>query len=161
MKNFIKEGCTVSLVAPYDVASGAGFQVGAIFAVASFTAASGDSVEGCRKGVFTLAKTSAQAWTQGQKIYWDNVNKRCDSDSTVGMLIGTAHVAAANPSATGEVILNCAAPSTLEGPQAAIADIATADATDLASAQALANANKAKINAILAALRAAGIIAAA
>lgn len=160
MKNFIKEGCAVTLTAPYDVASGAGFLVGAIFAVASATAASGAEVEGCRKGVFALAKTSAQAWTQGQKIYWDNTNKRCDSDSTVGMLIGTAHVAADNPSATGEVILNCGAPATAEGPQAAIADIATADATDLASAVTLANANKAKINAILTALRAAGIIAA-
>ncbi|WP_136419966.1 capsid cement protein [Herbaspirillum sp. ST 5-3] len=160
MKNFIKEGCVVTLTAPYDVASGAGFLVGAIFAVASYAAVSGAAVEGCREGVFTLAKTSAQAWTQGQKIYWDDANKRCDSDSTVGMLIGTAHIAAANPSATGEVILNCCAPSTLEGPQAAIADIATADATDLASAEALANENKAKINAILAALRAAGIVAA-
>lgn len=36
---------------------------------------------------------------------------------------------------------------------AAIAAIATADATDLASAVALANVNKAKINAILVALK--------
>lgn len=42
---------------------------------------------------------------------------------------------------------------------AAVADIATADATDLATAQALANANKAKINALLAALRTAGLLA--
>lgn len=43
--------------------------------------------------------------------------------------------------------------------QTAIADIDTADATGLDTAQALANANKAKINAILAALRSAKIIA--
>lgn len=42
--------------------------------------------------------------------------------------------------------------------QAAIADVSTANATDLATAQALANANKVKINAILAVLRSAGII---
>lgn len=161
MQNFIQSGKHVTLAAPYDVASGAGFLVGAIFAVAVRSALSGNPVEGCREGVHELPKTSAQAWTQGQKIYWDDANKRCDSDSTVGQLIGMAADAAANPSATGKVILNCCAPSTLEGPQAAIADIATADATDLASAEALANANKAKINAILAALRAAGIIAAA
>lgn len=41
---------------------------------------------------------------------------------------------------------------------AAVADIATADATDLDSAVALANANKAKINALLAALRTAGLL---
>lgn len=159
MDNYIQKGNTVTLVAPYDVASGGGFLVGAIFAVAVRAALTGATVEGERTGVFELAKTNAQAWTQGQKVYWDDTNKRCDSDSTVGMLIGTAHAAAANPSTTGEVILNGCAPSTAEGPQAAIADIATADATDLATAQALANANKAKINAILAALRAAGVIA--
>lgn len=43
-------------------------------------------------------------------------------------------------------------------PLAKIAAIATADATDLASAEALANANKAKINAILASLTAAGLM---
>lgn len=37
---------------------------------------------------------------------------------------------------------------------AALTPVATADATDLASAVALANANKAKINAIIAALKA-------
>jgi hypothetical protein len=42
---------------------------------------------------------------------------------------------------------------------AAVADIATADATDAASAVTLANATKAKVNALLAALRAAGLLA--
>lgn len=42
---------------------------------------------------------------------------------------------------------------------AAVADIATADGSDAATTQALANATKAKVNALLAALRAAGIIA--
>lgn len=42
---------------------------------------------------------------------------------------------------------------------AAVANVTTADATDLASAEALANANKAKINELLASLRAAGILA--
>jgi hypothetical protein len=43
--------------------------------------------------------------------------------------------------------------------QTAIADVSTADATDLTSAVALANANKAKINTILAMLRTHGLIA--
>lgn len=43
--------------------------------------------------------------------------------------------------------------------QSAITDVTTADATDAATAVTLANANKAKINAILAALRSAGVIA--
>lgn len=43
-------------------------------------------------------------------------------------------------------------------PAAAEAAVATADATDLASAVALANANKAKINALLVKLRAQGML---
>ena len=42
--------------------------------------------------------------------------------------------------------------------QAAITNVTTADATDATTAAALANADKAKINAILAALRSAGVI---
>lgn len=44
------------------------------------------------------------------------------------------------------------------GGQAAIADVDTANATDLASAQALANALKTKVNTLLAELRTAGIL---
>ena len=43
--------------------------------------------------------------------------------------------------------------------QAAEADISTADATDLPTAQALANATKVKVNALLAKLRTLGLIA--
>jgi hypothetical protein len=45
------------------------------------------------------------------------------------------------------------------GQASAIADVSTADATDLTSAIALANANKAKVNAILSMLRTHGLIA--
>jgi hypothetical protein len=45
------------------------------------------------------------------------------------------------------------------GQASAIADVSTADATDLASAISLANANKAKINSILSMLRTHGLIA--
>jgi len=40
-----------------------------------------------------------------------------------------------------------------------VASVSTANATDLASAEALANANKVAINALLAALQAAGLMA--
>lgn len=123
MKNAVQEGHVLTLVAPYAVSSGAGALVGSIFAVATADVANGEEGEFCTHGVHTLTKTSAQAWTQGQKIYWDNSNKRCDNDSTVGMLIGAATVAAANPSSTGAVRLNGVAPSSSEGPQAAIADL--------------------------------------
>jgi predicted RecA/RadA family phage recombinase len=106
MTNYQQEGKSLTLVAPYDVASGAGFLVGSIFAVANFTALNGADVEGTTKGVFELAKVSAQAWTQGALIYWDNTAKNCTTTSTSNKLIGVATAAAANPSATGFVRLN-------------------------------------------------------
>lgn len=121
--NYVQEGKVLDLTAPYDRTTGQGFQVGSLFAVALGTALSGAAIRGQINGVWTLAKTSAQAWTVGQKIYWDNSNKRCDSDSTVGQLIGVATAVAANPSSTGSVRLNGIAPATAEGPQLAEADL--------------------------------------
>ena len=121
--NYIQPGAILTLTAPYDRLSGEGAQVGSIFGVATSDVLSGAAGEFDTEGVWSLAKTSAQVWTVGQKIYWDNGNKRCDSDGTVGMLIGVATAAATNPSSTGYVKLNGSAPSSSEGPQAAEADL--------------------------------------
>lgn len=120
MQNYIQPGETLTLVAPYDRLSGEGALVGAVFGVAVSDVL--NTVEGqfLTKGVFTLAKTSAQSWAQGDKIYWDNSNKRCDNVSTVGQLIGVALEIAANPTSTGVVKLNESVPSASEGPQGAI-----------------------------------------
>lgn len=106
MKNFVQPGNTLPLTAPYDVSSGAGFQVGALFAVALCAAVAGAQVEGVIRGVYTLPKPDAQAWAVGARIYWDDVNKRCDSDAAKGSLIGVAVTAAANASTVGHVRLN-------------------------------------------------------
>lgn len=158
--NYVQEGDVINLTAPVGgVVTGTGYLIGTLFVVALVTAAAGESFAASVEGVFILPKTSAQAWTEGQKVFWDNTNHRADSDATVGQLIGVAVAVAANPTATGAVRLNCGVPALAEGAQAAIADIATADATDLASAEALANAIKAKFNTLLAELRIVGIIA--
>lgn len=118
-ESYRQPGSTLKLVAPYArTSSGLGAKIGSIFGVTV------DAVENAADGMFMLdgvhelAKTSAQAWTQGDRIYWDDSNKRCDTDSAVGMLIGFAVSDAANPSSTGEVKL-CGLPELLEGPQAA------------------------------------------
>lgn len=106
MKNFVQDGDLVTVAAPYDVASGAGALVGTLFGVASSTAASGADVVIATEGVFTLAKVSAQAWTVGAAIYWDNTDKVCTTTSSGNTLIGKALAVAANPSSTGVVRLN-------------------------------------------------------
>lgn len=106
MKNYVQPGENITLAAPYDVAAGAGALVGTVFGVAQDTVTSGNDVVLVRRGVFDLAKTSAQAWTVGAKIYWDDTNKVCTTTATSNTLIGAAVAAAANPSATGRVLLD-------------------------------------------------------
>lgn len=118
--NYIQPGNVITLAAPYQRNTGLGAQVGSIFGVALQTVANGVDGEFQTTGVWYLAKLSTDEWAQGDKVYWDNSNKRCDTDPTVGMLIGVATEAAANPSSSGYVRLNGSAPSTAEGPQAAI-----------------------------------------
>jgi len=106
MKNYVQDGDTLSLVAPYDRLSGQGMMVGSIFGVAAVDALSGASVEVEVDGVFDIEKVSAQAWTAGALIYWDDTAKNATSVSTSNKLIGVAVQAAANPSSTGRVRLN-------------------------------------------------------
>jgi len=108
MKNFVHPGEYVPVAAPYDVASGAGALVGSIFGVATVGVLSGATVELALTGVFDLKKTSAQAWTVGARIYWDDTNKECTTTASTHKLIGVAVAVADNPSATGRVRLSSA-----------------------------------------------------
>ena len=72
MKNYIAPGENITLPAPYDVAAGGGALIGTICGIAQGAAVTGAEVVFARRGVFEHAKTSAQAWTVGAKIYWDD-----------------------------------------------------------------------------------------
>jgi len=115
-KNYTQAGDVIPLIAPSGgVVSGSGVRVGVCFGVALHNADAGDSVEVQRCGVFTLPKVSAQAWTQGQAIYWDD-NAVGGAVATTAItagniFIGFAAKDAANPTATGSVVLNGSAPT--------------------------------------------------
>lgn len=106
MKNYIQPGCTLELVAPYDVASGAGAKVGSIFGVATDSVLSGASQSFAVEGVFDLAKTTSQAWSQGAPLYWDNSGKLVTTVSTSNLFIGHAVVAALSADTVGRVRLH-------------------------------------------------------
>jgi len=110
-KNFIQPGDVVTLTNEdhtdaVTINSGEGFLVGSIFGVAQGDVAVGDDGEFDTRGAYDLAKVSAQAWTVGQKIYWDDSVKLCTTTSGGNTLIGVAIAVADNPSATGIVRLN-------------------------------------------------------
>lgn len=90
MNNFKQKGDVLTFAAPYAVASGAGFLVGSIFAVATNAAASGASVEGLTEGVVELTALSTDTTTVGAKVYWDNTNKRITTTSAGNTLVGVA-----------------------------------------------------------------------
>jgi hypothetical protein len=95
----------------------------------------------------------------GDKIYVsDNAGELADAAGTTTRLIGERVSAS-------EIFVDidmAGSDITAEFTQAAVvAAIATADATDEASAVTLANATKAKVNELIAALKTAGIVASA
>ena len=95
MKNYVQPGNTITLTAPYAVASGDGLLVGSIFGVASGTAALGETVEAALTGVYDLKKVASQAWAAGDKVYWDNTAREATKTTTSNTLIGVAMVAVA------------------------------------------------------------------
>lgn len=104
MKNYIQPGNVLTIPAPTGgVVSGAPVISGSLIGIADATAAEGEEVAVSTEGVFELAKTSAQAWTLGAKVYWDGTNSVATTTATGNTLIGIAAAAAANPSALGLV----------------------------------------------------------
>ena len=99
MKNYVQPGATITLTAPYDVASGAGLLVGSIFGYAKHAAKAGEQVETLIEGVVDGAK-SAGAVTQGAKLYWDNTAKALTTTASGNTLVGTATQAAASADPT-------------------------------------------------------------
>lgn len=150
MKNYVQKGDVVTLAAPYDRLSGQGAQVGSVFGVAAVDVLSGVSAEFQTEGVFDITKDTS-VFAQGDKVYWDDSAKKCSS--TAGYPIGSAMKAQLTGDST--VRVNLEPPARIS---ATVAAEATANGSDAATTQALANALKTKVNAILSALKAAGLM---
>jgi predicted RecA/RadA family phage recombinase len=106
MKTYVQPGEVLEFtaVAPGAV-SGTGQKIGDLLVIATITAATGQPFTGLRLGVVEHAKVSAQAWTEGQQINWDNATRLMTTVTTGNFRVGVAAKAAANPSATGFVVL--------------------------------------------------------
>jgi len=105
MKTFSQEGEVLTFTAPANVTAGTGVKIGDLLVIPTITVLSGAQFTGVRVGVVEHAKLSAQAWTEGQQVNWDDTNKRFTTVTTGNFLAGIAYKVAANPSATGLVIL--------------------------------------------------------
>lgn len=107
MKNFRQPADTIDLTAPGGgVVSGNGYKIGQIFGVAARTEAAGNLFPLMVTGAHDLPKTSAQANTEGQLVYWDDTGKKVTTTASGNLLIGVAIQVAVNPSDVGRYRLN-------------------------------------------------------
>lgn len=95
MKNYIQDGDTLPVTAPYALLSGAGCLVGSLFGVACADALISTEVEVKTTGVFDFPKAASQAWTVGARVYWDDTAKNCTTTASTNKLIGVAVAAVA------------------------------------------------------------------
>jgi predicted RecA/RadA family phage recombinase len=108
MKTYIQPGNTITVAAPYAVASGEGLLVGALFGIAAGAASLGETVEAALVGVYELKKIGSQAWSVGDRIYWDNTARQATKVTTSNTLIGVAteNMAGGAGDVIGKVRLN-------------------------------------------------------
>jgi predicted RecA/RadA family phage recombinase len=106
MKTYIRDGDRIPLTAPAGgVVAGRGYLIGDLFVVAISSAAAGVTFTGQVEGVIEHAKVSAQAWTEGAALYWDNTAFNVTTTVGSNKKIGHAAAVAVNPSAVGLVRL--------------------------------------------------------
>ncbi len=105
MKNYLQNGVIFPMVATAAVTSGEGQQVGDVFGVANKSAVVGEEYGLVRHGVFELDKVNAEAWSKGEKLYWDDTAKLVTTTATDNALIGFAWGDEPDPSESGTVCL--------------------------------------------------------
>ncbi len=109
-KNYIQEGSTLTLTAPSGgVTSGEGYVIEGLFVVALGTADAGAEFEGKVVGVFELTKAAAESgkdFAAGERVFWDNTEKRVDKTNAAFFPIGVATKAATSTATSIHVRLD-------------------------------------------------------
>lgn len=187
----ISEGKILTLTAPEGgVTSGVPVKIGTLVVVPQVTADAGASFAAASEGVHSVTKVGSQAWTEGAVVYWDAGDARFTTTAADGYPAGVAVEAVGSGAGetTGKVklfgagffqsaviaALGGSLTGTVDGDLADIAAIAlstsntyTDAAVNSAVNTAITSANlqlkelQTKVNALVAALKAAGLMAVA
>jgi len=170
--NYKREGDSVRVVltsGQTGVAVGEGYKIGSqVGVVLSLTrsgqtvfnnvaSAEGDVAVVALEGVFAVAKASG-ALTLGQKLYWDNTAGNVTGTGSGNTFMGFADVAAASDATTVDIRL-VQSDASGAAVAAVVAAVTTANGSDASTTQALANQLKTSLNEVIAALKAAGLMA--
>lgn len=107
MKNWVSSGDNIIMVTPVAVTAGVPVVLNSgFFGIPASTAVAGATVSFSQFGVFSgMPKTVGQAWTVGQKLYWDPATSKFTNVVGALSLVATATKAAAVADTTGELVL--------------------------------------------------------
>jgi len=150
-QNYKQPGDVLAVTAGATFTAGTPVTQGKLTGVPLNSGVSGDTIQLQICGVFELVKAAPLVITQGDRVFWSGTEvTKTTSDTPIGIAAASAVSAAT----VVEVLLyEAGAP-----PQAAaLVDVSTTNASDLATAIALANALKTSHNTLLANLRAVGL----
>jgi predicted RecA/RadA family phage recombinase len=136
-----------------DTAAGTVVPMGTIFGVATEDLPANRPASLAISGVFAVTKAAANAMTRGAVVAWDVGNTRVDDTLTVGKPFGTVYRAPVTADTTVLVRLNDRVP-----PQAAVV-AALAQDISASPTESEVQAISTKVDAILTALKAAGLMA--
>jgi predicted RecA/RadA family phage recombinase len=104
--NYIQEGNVLTVTAPSGgLVSGQAVLIGSLFGVACTDIAEAADGELSVRGVYAITKATV-AWSQGDKVYWDNSAKKVTNVSTSNTLIGIGTEDVVSGDATGNVRIN-------------------------------------------------------
>ena len=107
--NFRRSGERNTHTAPSGgVVAGNGYQIGSCFVIAVNSAAVNEKFTAHYGDVWTLPKTTGEAWTEGQLLYWNPATSRVTTTAGALLKIGIASTAAGSTATSGEVRLNSA-----------------------------------------------------
>jgi predicted RecA/RadA family phage recombinase len=152
MINKLRDGDVIQHTAASAISSGDPVVIGNRVGIAIADIANGDVGAVDMEGCFSVPKVSAQAWLEGSEIFWDSSAELFTTVGTANTLAGHALKAADNPSSTGEIRLS-------PGYKKAAVLAALAQTISGTYSQSEVQAISTKVDAILSALKTAGLMA--
>lgn len=91
MKNLVQDGDICEVTAPYTTTSGQGVKVGAaLFGVAMADIASGQKGDLRLTGIVDIAKEAPLVITAGDRVFWDDANRRVNKTAAAQLNVGVA-----------------------------------------------------------------------
>lgn len=112
MKNFVQHGDVIEVTAPYTTTAGQGVKVGAaLFGVAQTDIANGAKGDLRMEGVVDIAKEAPLVISAGDRVFWDDANRRVNKTATAQLNVGVCVLDALSADTTVRIRLEPVTPA--------------------------------------------------